>query len=144
MDGGTLKWPSGGFVIGRRLDGWIAGDVRGEGNLLVPSLRVEEGERGLVVTAAIPGAEKDELSVSIRGDFLRIAGERHERLATADATSVRREQYFSHFIRETRLPRSVDARRTTARFDNGILTVSLSYAHDDEGVEAQPHSVEIT
>jgi len=119
------SWVPQSLAAGRRLDGRFAAGIRGEGNFLVPSLRVDEDDDALLVVAAIPGAERAELSVSLEGELLRIAGERTGREDDVEERVHRRSRYLSRFTREVRLPHAVDGRRAEARFDHGELRIRL-------------------
>ena len=112
---------------GRRISVRFEGGIRGEGNFYVPSMRVEVEDDAYLVTARIPGAEREELGVSLHGDVLRLTGERSRR-RTAESGSRRGDtRYLSRFTREIGLSREVDAERVEAHFENGLLTVRLPF-----------------
>ena len=113
------------FPHGRRLDGCIAGRIEGEGNLLVPSLRVDEEHGAYVVRASIPGVERSELTVSFQQGVLRIAGERRRATSSRTSDVQHASSYLSRFTREIRLEREVDVLEAEAHFDHGELTVRL-------------------
>jgi len=119
------SWKPQALARGRRLDGRFAAGIRGEGNFLVPSLQVDEEDGVLLVVADIPGAERGELAISLKGDVLRITGERARHAEDSDERVHHTSRYLSRFTREVRLPHAVDGRRAHASFDQGVLTIRL-------------------
>ena len=125
------------FPSGRRISARFESGIRGEGNFYVPSLSLELQEDGYLVTATIPGADRDELHLGLQGNVLRITGMRRHRQCSEQGGSQTDERYLSRFTREVCLARDIDVDGIEARFENGILTVRLPFVEarrveDDE------------
>lgn len=88
-----------------------------------PALNVRTREDGVEVIAAVPGLEPKDLSLTVEGRLLAIEGERKEEEATAPA--IRRERFAGRFSRQVRLPFDVDAGRVTAKYERGLVWITL-------------------
>ncbi len=98
--------------------------VRGTGAF--PLVNVWENEKGLVVTAEIPGIDPTQLDVSLEKDSLTISGARAASPAeSAEEDYVRRERWFEPFKRTVELPFDVDAEKCDACYEKGVLTIRL-------------------
>jgi HSP20 family protein len=86
--------------------------------------RLEEAMRDnrYVIRAELPGLDPDnDIEVTVDGRILTIRAERRER----DNGVYRSEFRYGSLVRAVRLPASVDAADVTARYDNGVLEVSV-------------------
>jgi HSP20 family protein len=86
--------------------------------------RLEEAMRDnrYVIRAELPGLDPDnDIEVTVDGQILTIRAERRER----DNGAYRSEFRYGSLARAVRLPASVDAADITARYDNGVLEVSV-------------------
>ena len=89
--------------------------------------RIEESVRDdrYVIRAELPGLDpENDIEVTIDGRVLTIRAERrHE-----DTGPCRSEFRYGSLAREVRLPARVDAADVTARYDKGVLEVSVPAA----------------
>jgi HSP20 family protein len=94
----------------------------------VPVDLIDEDE-SYVVTADLPGYEKDDIDVRLSGSTLMIRAERSTDIETEEADSdgeyVRRERSRESVNRSVQLPERVDQDETDASYQNGVLTVTL-------------------
>lgn len=91
-----------------------------------PPVNVWENEKGLVLTAEIPGLDTAQLDVSLEKDALTIAGARAAGSAqNAEEDYVRRERRFEAFKRSVELPFEVDPDKCDATYEKGVLTIRL-------------------
>ena len=85
-----------------------------------------EQEKAYEVMAELPGLTPADVRVEVVGDSLRLAGEkRDERASTPAAGYHLRERHFGAFARSFVLPEDVDRDQISARFEQGVLTVTL-------------------
>ncbi len=104
-----------------------------------PAINVWENEKGLVLTAEIPGLDAAQFDVSLENDSLTIAGARAANgTPNADEDYVRRERWFEPFKRTVELPFEVDAEKCDASYEKGVLTVRL-----ERRPEVQPKKLTI-
>lgn len=83
------------------------------------------------VVAEIPGVEASTLDISCENDQLVIKGERQAPHADKEEQWHRRERESGTFARSLRLPFRIDPDKTSARYADGILTVSVERAAED-------------
>jgi HSP20 family protein len=101
------------------------------------SFRVEEMTRDdrYVIRAELPGLDPDrDIEVTVEGRTLTIHAERRQE----DSGPYRSEFRYGSLTRLVRLPARVDAKDVTARYDRGVLEVSVPVG------EARPEATRIT
>jgi len=107
-----------------------------EGGLAVD---VEDAGDSFVVTADLPGFEKEDIDLTLRDDALAIEAEHEEEAGGEEERYVRRERSKRSMKRSVSLPESVDEEGVSASFKNGVLTVTLPKA----GVAESGTSIDI-
>ena len=88
------------------------------------AFRLEEAVRDnrYVIRAELPGLDPDnDIEVTVEGRILTIRAERRRQ----DNGAYRSEFHYGSLARAVRLPAGVDAADITARYDNGVLEVSV-------------------
>ena len=113
-----------------------------EDELLDGSVPVDVEDRGdsFVVTADLPGFDREDVDVQLAGETLTISGshETDDEAAGEDETGryVRRERRRRSVSRSVHLPEAVDQEGTEATYTNGVLTVTLpkQEAHDGQSI----------
>lgn len=97
-------------------------------------VEVKEDDKGFEVRAEVPGAKKEDIRVSIDGNVVSISTEvKEEKEEKADKgaggrRTLVRELYYGSCARSFTLPHEVDAKGSTAKLDNGVLTLRLPRA----------------
>ena len=91
-----------------------------------------------VVTAELPGVDKDGLSVQIQQKQLRLAGKKSIDFAEGDSVH-RRDRRGGRFDRTITFPVAVDADNAQARFRDGVLEL-----HIPRSASEKPRSIAIT
>jgi len=98
---------------------------------------VEDKGAEYVFYADVPGLVESDVDVLLNQDVLTVKGTRT--VDVPEGYSVhRRERAATEFSRSFTLPAMVDAERTTARVQNGVLTVTMPKLP-----EAQPRQITI-
>jgi len=92
---------------------------------------VEEDDE-FVVTADLPGFERDDVEIQVTDHTLRIEAEHEAETEEHDEEYLRRERRHESVLRSIRLPDEVDTDGVTARMKNGVLTVTLPRLTADE------------
>lgn len=88
-------------------------------------LNVWEDEQALFVEADLPGVDAAKLEITVtEGNQLSIQGERAAPEITG-ASWVRQERPVGKFARVVELPTLVDADKVVARYDSGVLRLTL-------------------
>ena len=87
---------------------------------------VKETDGGYTVHAEVPGVPKEDIQVSIEGNVVSLRAEvRQHDQKTEGEKVLRSERYFGSVARSFQLPVDVDAAQAKAKYDNGILTLTL-------------------
>lgn len=111
--------------------------------LEVPALSggtaVDVADRGdeFVVTADLPGFDRDEVDVTLADTTLRIEAEHGGETEVEEGEYLRRERTREAASRTVRLPAAVDEAGVTATLDNGVLTVRLPKRDAEGGREIE-------
>jgi HSP20 family protein len=103
-----------------------------------PSVDIFETETEIVVKAEIPGIKKDDVKLNVQDNVLTISGERKFEQETKKENYLRVERGYGNFTRSFTLPPSVDFKKITAEFKDGLLEVKLP-----KMAEAKPKEIEI-
>lgn len=106
----------------------------------MPVVDVKETADDIQVTAELPGIAPDDVSVTVENGVLTISGEKKQEVVESkeDANYHVFERRYGRFERSFTLPRTVDAERVKARFQNGVLHITLPKLQ-----EAKPRRVQI-
>ena len=101
---------------------------------------VKETDGGYTVQAEVPGVPKQDIHVSIDGNVVSLRAEvRQHDQKTEGEKVLRSERYFGSVARSFQLPVDVDAAQAKAKYDNGVLTLTLP---KKQGGNAQRLSIE--
>jgi HSP20 family protein len=117
-------------VIDRLLDESLAHD-----KVRTPALDVSETDAGYTVAFELPGVSREQLKVSVEGRRLTL--ETLDVTPAANGTSgdqpkvevprvLYRERSTARYARTVSLPAEVDQAASTAKFENGVLTLTLA------------------
>lgn len=91
-----------------------------------PAVNILESADGFELQLTAPGFEKSEFKIVVENGLLTVSAEKSASAdAPADEKWHRREFRTAPFSRSFRLPESVDADKLEARFEQGILSLSL-------------------
>ncbi len=90
-----------------------------------PDVDVLERDGKLVVRADLPGLSREDVRVEVEDGALTIEGERRQEREIEGAGTYHAERVYGMFRRVIPLPDGVDPESAEARFDNGVLEVSI-------------------
>lgn len=80
------------------------------------------------VEAALPGAKPEDVEITVTGGTLTIAATTGSQAETSEDRYLLREIRRGSFTRTIALPDGLEPDRATARFENGLLTLSIPKA----------------
>ncbi len=89
------------------------------------ALDVFEDSDNVTVRASIPGVKPEDIDISITGDVLTIKGETSEEKEEKQGNYHVRERRYGAFQRSVSLPTLVNADKSTAHIEHGVLTLTL-------------------
>jgi len=111
--------------------------VRGAATFALP-LDVTEAENDFVVRASLPGIKPEDVQTTILGDTLTIRGE-----SGVDEENghhwLLRERRSGSFQRSVKMGMPIDADMASARFENGVLTLTLPKSE-----QARPKQIKVS
>lgn len=93
-----------------------------------PSVDVYEDPDRYVLVAELPGLTKDDVQIELKENVLTLRGERKFHEEYKDQTCHRMERAYGAFVRSFSLPSQVETSKVEAKFQDGVLTVSVPKA----------------
>lgn len=90
-----------------------------------PVVDVYENESHITIKAELPGIDKNNLALDVKGRVLSLRGERQADTDEEKDTACRRERFFGHFERSFTLPTEVDPQTIRADYKDGVLTIEV-------------------
>ena len=130
--------PSFSRVFDRLLDDSFERHFGGSGDASrTPALDVSETDTNYIVALDVPGVSRDQLKVSVEGrrvsiETATVAKEENASAETAAASAksaprvLYRERSSVRYARTVSLPTEVDQTASQAKFENGVLTLTLA------------------
>lgn len=102
------------------------GETESEATLLMsPKLNAFVKDNVYHVEAELPGMDRNDLDVNIEGNILTVRGERKMSKDTKEEDFLVRESQYGSFLRRLTLPEGVDTDKVQAKYDNGILMITM-------------------
>lgn len=101
-------------------------------------LDICETEQDYVVKASLPGMKPEDVQITVHGDTLTIRGETRAEDEKSGATWHLRERRHGVVHRTVALGVPVDTEQANARFDNGVLTLTLP-----KSAAARPRQIKV-
>jgi HSP20 family protein len=105
---------------------------------LVPAADVVETDEAVTVRMDLPGHDPKAIHVEVENDVLTVRSERRSETSEKDGRMHRRERSYGLYARSFALPAVVDASKAEARYENGVLTVTLP-----KHAEARPKRIAV-
>lgn len=110
-------------AVERLLDERVAPEAPGA---RVPSMDVTETDTGYTLAFDLPGIGKEQVKVSVDGRSVSIDATADTPAASEGSRVLLRERAAPRYARKVNLPAEVDHASSQARFENGVLTLTLT------------------
>jgi len=91
----------------------------------VPMANIKETDKDFKVELCVPGFKKEDFKIDIEDSTLTVSSEREEKKKEDDKNYRRREFSYSSFSRTLQLPENIDENNINAKYDNGMLELTL-------------------
>jgi HSP20 family protein len=91
----------------------------------IPSVNINENEKEFSIEMAAPGLEKKDFKVEVEKGTLRIRSERELETTEEEPNYSRKEYSYNSFQRSFALPENCYTDKINAKYDKGILHVSI-------------------
>ncbi|MGC1241506.1 MAG: Hsp20/alpha crystallin family protein [Chryseosolibacter sp.] len=105
----------------------------------VPSANIHETAKEFVIEMAAPGLQRNDFQIELEEGALTISVEKEEETEEKKAENgfTRREYSYSSFSRCFTLPENIREGAIEAKYDNGILKVTIPKEKESSGKPAQ-------
>jgi HSP20 family protein len=86
---------------------------------------IDENDQAYIMKAEVPGANKEDIQISIDGNQVSVRAKVEEEMKADNSNTIRSERVYGEEFRTFVLPQEVDDAKAEARYENGILTLTL-------------------
>ena len=93
--------------------------------VVVPEMNIIENTNDYTVELAAPGLDKKDFKVEVANGMLTISAEKEKEEKENGKNYRRREFSYNSFCRSLELPDNVTSDKVDARYENGILKLTL-------------------
>ncbi len=90
-----------------------------------PALNIYSNEEGVIVRAELPGMNTADIDITVKGRHLTLKGDRKPDELAEGVACHRAERSSGSFTRTIELPFEADSEKVTARYELGVLEISL-------------------
>lgn len=103
---------------------------RGYEKTLEMHMDVHEDDKAYLITVDVPGVKKEDIDVSVEGNLVTITAEVKREQSREKQKEVHSERFHGKAFRSFTLPTEVDSGKSEARYDGGVLSLTLSKKGD--------------
>lgn len=100
----------------------------------IPKYDLWESDKELVLEAELPGVDKKDIKVKIDEDQVQISAEVNAEIKKEDKKRgfAHFERNYAGFYRVIPLPKRVDPDKSKAKYENGVLRITMPKLEEDE------------
>ena len=107
-----------------------------------PASNVFETEKEFKIEVLLPGFEKDNVQLNFQNHLLTIKASKQEEETSKELKYVHREFGVDDFEKQYRIPKSVEDKKISAKFENGVLYIELP--KKEEALEKAPVEIKVS
>jgi HSP20 family protein len=107
-----------------------SGSSNGDTSMWTPAIEVSKRDGQYVVHAELAGLKPEDVKVEVTDDALVIEGERKCERQEDRGNVHRTERRYGQFYRAIPLPEGANAEQARARFENGVLEVTIPVSQE--------------
>ena len=122
-----------------RLFSRVGGSDVAERQSWTPSIDVIETDDAIKLHAELAGMDPDDINIEVQDNVLTVSGERRFEEEVKEDKYYRIERRYGSFSRSIALPQAIDEAKIEAKYDNGVLEVSVPKAEI-----AKPKKIAVT
>ena len=111
-------------------------------NTTLPAVNIKEDDDGFEVEMAVPGMTKKDFKINLENNMLCISSEKKMEGERKEGNYSRKEFSYQSFSRSFALPQSVDEGKINAKYENGILCLSIP--KKEEAKPKPPRMIDIS
>jgi len=105
---------------------------------LAPKTDIYEEDDRVILEMEAPGIREEDINLTVEGNTLTISGERKQKEERKQGRYQRVERTYGSFSRSFTLPATVDPNSIEARYEHGVLHISMS-----KKAEARPRQIKV-
>ena len=90
-----------------------------------PAVDIHEEDSCYMLTADIPGVNRQDVEITLEDGVLTVKGERKSGTEVTEERYRRRERIYGTFVRQFNLPDTVDAANISAKAEDGVLKIAI-------------------
>jgi HSP20 family protein len=105
---------------------------------LAPKTDIYEEDDKVFLEMEVPGLREEDINLTIEGNTLTISGKREQTEERRKGRYQRVERHYGSFSRAFTLPATVDPNGVEARYEHGVLHISMS-----KKAEARPRQIKV-
>ncbi|MFD0737876.1 Hsp20/alpha crystallin family protein [Lysobacter koreensis] len=98
---------------------------RGYEKTLEMHMDVHEDDKAYRINVDVPGVKKEDIDVSVEGNQVTITAEVKREQSRDKEKEVHSERFYGKASRSFSLPSDVDSGKSEARYDGGVLSLTL-------------------
>ncbi|MDX5482244.1 MAG: Hsp20/alpha crystallin family protein [Hymenobacteraceae bacterium] len=98
----------------------------------MPATNIRENEHDYSIEVAAPGMKKEDFNIDVDDHVLTISSQKEEDKTEEKENYTRREYNYSSFSRSFRLPESVKEDSIKARYEDGVLKLTVPKMKEQE------------
>jgi HSP20 family protein len=102
--------------------------TRGQAEEWAPAIDVLTRDGNLVIRAELPGVKPEDVDITLQNNVLTISGEHKAEQEEERAGYYVRERRYGSFRRSLTVPEGTDESKIHARFEDGVLEVTVEGA----------------
>jgi len=107
----------------RFVNAFFGNEPEWEGSYWRPAIDITETDDAFVVAAELPGMKREEIKINVRENTLYLSGEKKP--FREEKNHFRSECCYGPFKRSINIPGEINQDNITAKYENGILKVTL-------------------
>ena len=97
-----------------------------------PKVDIIQNETEIVVKADVPGVKKEDINVMVTEDTITLRGEVKSDFEDKKDNYFHSERFYGTYSRTLPLPALVDSDKASAKFAEGVLTITIPKATKSE------------
>lgn len=108
----------------------------------MPATDISETAEAYNISAELPGIKKEDIRVSLHDGVLAIEAESKSEHEEKGDTQIRSERRYGKFVRRFTLGTNVNEQTVQAKFDNGVLKLTIPKQKEPEA--PKPKSIPVS
>ena len=97
-----------------------------------PKVDIMQTDNDVIIMADVPGVKKEDMHVTVTADTITFQGEAKSSTETKKEDYFHSERFYGCYSRTLPLPVLVDSAQAKAKFEDGVLTVTIPKASKPE------------